>query len=152
MTKLRLGYSLHDRRFMSQAGRTRYFARSATPGEEKNIYFGYVPLFFLAPPTFLEVTWAAWTRVFLSALPLRWGDERLRERGWLRKRRQTADVLIKSAYISFRCIAACFETKISIGHWGDCRRRTITIKDITTKATNQQIQVVIRLGSFRGVQ
>ena len=27
--------SLHDRRFMSQAGRTRYFARSARPREEK---------------------------------------------------------------------------------------------------------------------
>ena len=28
--------SLYDRRFMSQAGRTRYFARSARPREEKN--------------------------------------------------------------------------------------------------------------------
>ena len=28
--------SLHDRRFMSQAGRTRYFARSARRGKEKN--------------------------------------------------------------------------------------------------------------------
>ena len=36
--------SLHDRRFMSQAGRTRYFARSARPGEEKN-----KDLFFSSP-------------------------------------------------------------------------------------------------------
>ena len=28
--------SLYDRRFMSQAGRARYFARSARPGEQKN--------------------------------------------------------------------------------------------------------------------
>ena len=38
-------HSLHDRRFMSQAGQTRYFARSATRarsarrGEEKNKFF-----------------------------------------------------------------------------------------------------------------
>ena len=43
ISRLRLGgTSLHDRRFISQAGRTRYFARSATwarsarRGEEKN--------------------------------------------------------------------------------------------------------------------
>ena len=30
--------SLHDRRFMSQAGRTRYFTRSARRGEEKSIF------------------------------------------------------------------------------------------------------------------
>ena len=46
-------YSLHDRRFMSQAGRTRYFARSATRarsarrGEEKNKAPVRSPLFLL---------------------------------------------------------------------------------------------------------
>ena len=32
------GASLHDRRFMSQAGRTRYFARSARRGGERLKY------------------------------------------------------------------------------------------------------------------
>ena len=42
--------SLHDRRFMSQAGWTRYFARSATRGEEKNKAPVRSPLFLLFRP------------------------------------------------------------------------------------------------------
>ena len=41
------GCSLHDRRFISEAGRTRYFTRSARRGEEKNKAPVRNPLFLL---------------------------------------------------------------------------------------------------------
>ena len=54
------GNSLHDRRFMSQAGRTRYFARSARRGEEKNKAPVGSPLFLLfcpLAPTNINYPW-----------------------------------------------------------------------------------------------
>ena len=59
--------SLHDWRFMSQAGRTRYFARSATRarsarrGEKKNKAPVRSPLFLLfRPPTPTNINYPRW--------------------------------------------------------------------------------------------
>ena len=60
-------FSLHDWRFMNQAGRTRYFARSATRarsarrGEEKNKAPIRSPLFLLfRPPTPTNINYPRW--------------------------------------------------------------------------------------------